>query len=183
MEKVKRLTEKCTNLMENPKPTLQEITNLIGSLCSTAFTNKISATTAREIHKKPISLPFNSSSKPKFNSGSSMLGKQPGNIEWEVNFVTYKQTYNPNRCFSEGLGGILSQNLALLTFHKIFSLKAADIQVDNTTPLSYLMKIGWAGSRKMTALVNEIWKIALSPKNIITVEYLPRKFRVRAANS
>ena len=84
------------------------------------------------------------SQKPKFNSGSSMLGKQPGNIEWEVNFVTYKQTYNPNRCFSEGLGGILSQNLALLTFHKIFSLKAADIQVDNTTPLSYLMKIGWA---------------------------------------
>ena len=35
IEKIKSLTQKCRNLMENPKPTLWEITSLIGSLCST----------------------------------------------------------------------------------------------------------------------------------------------------
>ena len=36
MEKVRSLTWKWRNLMENPKPTLWEIRSLIGSLCSTA---------------------------------------------------------------------------------------------------------------------------------------------------
>ena len=36
MEKVKSLTQKYRKLMENPKPTLWEITSLISSLCSTA---------------------------------------------------------------------------------------------------------------------------------------------------
>ena len=40
------------------------------------FTNKISATTASGIHKKAIFLPLNSSSEPKFNLGTNMVGKQ-----------------------------------------------------------------------------------------------------------
>ena len=36
MEKVKSLTQKYRNLIENRKPMLWEITSLIGSLCSTA---------------------------------------------------------------------------------------------------------------------------------------------------
>ena len=39
-----------------------------------------------------------------------MVCKQPRNIKWEVSFVTHKQSYNPNRCFSRGLGVILPQN-------------------------------------------------------------------------
>ena len=35
MGKVKSLTQKCRDLMENPKPTLWEITSLIDSFCST----------------------------------------------------------------------------------------------------------------------------------------------------
>ena len=95
MEKVKSLTQKCRNLMENPKPTLWEITSvdrftLLNSISCDAsiFTNKISATTASGIYKKAIFLPLNSSSEPKSNSGTSMVGKQPRNIKWEVNFVT-----------------------------------------------------------------------------------------------
>ena len=33
-----------------------------------------------------------------------MVGKQPRNITWRVNFVAYKQNYNPNRCLPEGWG-------------------------------------------------------------------------------
>ena len=68
------------------------------------FPNKIPATTASRIYKKAISLTFNSSSDSKFTSGTSKVGKQPRNVKWEVNFVTYKQNYYPNRCFSKGLG-------------------------------------------------------------------------------
>ena len=71
-------------------------------------------------------------------------------------------------------------NLALLTFHKMFSLKAAHFQVDNTTAQSCLIKMGGTGSREMTALAKEIWESALSQKIIITAEYLPGKLNVRA---
>ena len=37
--------------------------------------------------------------------------KQPIHIKWEVNFVTHKQNYNPNKCFLKELGGILSENV------------------------------------------------------------------------
>ena len=94
-----------------------------------------------------------------------MMGKQPRNIKWEVNFITHKQNYNPNKCFSERLEAycqkmstgdqwtlqksrlqmnlleIKAINLALPTFHKMSSLKAAHFPVDNITDLSYLMKI------------------------------------------
>ena len=43
-------------------------------------------------------------------------------------------------------------NLALLTFHKMFFLKAAHFQVNNATTLPYLMKMRRTGSREMTAL-------------------------------
>ena len=52
-------------------------------------------------------------------------------------------------------------NLALIIFHKIFSLKAPHFQVDNTTTLLYLIKMGGAGSKDMTALAKEIWKFTL----------------------
>ena len=65
---------------------------LLNSTSSNAgiFTHKISATTPSGIYKKAISLPLSSSSEPKFNSGTNMVGKQPRNIKCEVNLVTHK---------------------------------------------------------------------------------------------
>ena len=71
-------------------------------------------------------------------------------------------------------------NLALLTFYKLFSLKAAHFPVDNATALSYLMKIHGNGNKEMTVLAKETWKFALSRNIIITGEYLPGKLNVRA---
>ena len=62
----------------------------------------------------------------------------------------------------------------------MFSLKVAHCQVDNTTAVLYLMKMDGTGSREMTALAKEIWEFALSQKIIITAEFLPGKFNVRA---
>ena len=137
--------------MENPKPALWEITSLIGSLCSRAQGLIPAFLQIRYLQQQQVK--YNNSSEPKFSS--NMVGKQRRNIKWEVNFVTHKQNYNPNRCFSIGGQWTLQEsrlhinllelkaiNLALLTFYKMFSLKAADFQVDNTAALSYLIKMG-----------------------------------------
>ena len=71
---------------------------MLNSTCCDAsiFTNKISATTACGIYEKAVFLPLNSSSESKFSSGNSIMGKQPKNIKWKVNFFTFKQKYNLN---------------------------------------------------------------------------------------
>ena len=99
-----------TNVVGNYKLDRFTLLNSTGSDAS-IFTNKISATTASGIYKKGIFLPLNSSSEPKLNSGTNMVRKQPRNMKWEVNFVNHKQNYNPNRCFSEELGCILSETI------------------------------------------------------------------------
>ena len=69
-----------TNVVGNYKLDRFTLLNSTSSKPS-IFTNKISATTASGIYKKAISLPLNSSSEPKFNSGTNMMGKQPRNIK------------------------------------------------------------------------------------------------------
>ena len=133
-----------------------------------------------------------------------MMCKQPIHIKWEVNFVAHKQNYKPNKCFLEELGDIQSENvnrrtvdssgvkvthqstrtkatdMTLLICYKMFFLKTAHFQVDNTTGLSHLMKMGGTGSREITALAKEVWEFTLSQKIIIIAEYLPVKLNVRA---
>ena len=77
MEKVKSLTQKYRNLMEELKPMLWEIASLVGSLCSTAQTVML------EFFKKVISLPLNSLSESKFNLRTSMVSKNPKNNNWK----------------------------------------------------------------------------------------------------
>ena len=67
-----------------------------------------------------------------------------------------------------------------INFPQDFPSESSPFQVENTTALSYLIKMGGTGSIKMTALPKEIWKFPLSQKIIITVEYLPGKLSVRA---
>ena len=167
-----------TNVVANYK--LDRFT-LLSSTDSNAsiFTNKISGTAASGIYKKAIFLPLSSSSERKFNSGTNIVGKQPRNIKWEVNFVTHKQNYNPNRCFSEGLGCILSENInrRSMDFSRV---KVTHQSANTSTALSYLMKMGWTGSREMTAMAKEIRGFTLSQKIIVTAEYLPGKLNMRA---
>ena len=69
-----------TNVVENFKLDRFPLLNST-SRNANIFTNKVSTTTASGIYKKAISLPLNSSSEPKFNSGTNMVGKQPRNIK------------------------------------------------------------------------------------------------------
>ena len=180
---------------------LQQLGFIINLKKSVIFTNKISATTASGMYKKEISLPFNSSLEPKFNSGTNMVGKQPRNIKWEVNFVTHKQNYNPNRCFSEGLGAYCQKmsiggqwtlqesrlhisllelkaiNLALLTFHKMFSLKAASRQYNGSIVFD---ENGWDWKQGNDSSRQGNLGIRSITEDHNYCKYLPGKLNVRA---
>ena len=199
----KRDGKSQSNVLGNYK--LDRFTLLNNTSSNTSiFRNKISAATASGIYKKEISLPLNSSSEPKFNSGTIWW---VNNLEiWNGKSIlspinkTIIQTDASQKgwgayCQKISIGGqwtlqesrlhinllqIKAINLTLLTFHKMFSLKSAHFQVDKTAVLSYLMKMGGTGSREMTALAKEIWEFALPQKIIITAEYLPEKLNVRA---
>ena len=117
--------------MQNYK--LNKFTMLNSTNCDASiFTNKISATTASGIYKKTIFLPLNSSSESKFNSGTSIEGKQSKNIKWKVSFVTFKQNYNLNRCFSEELGAYLYRR----------SMDSSRVKVTNQSPRTRSYKSG-----------------------------------------
>ena len=49
-----------------------------------------------------------------------------------------------------------------INFPQDFPSESSPLQVENTTALSYLIKMGGTGSIKMTALPKEIWKFPLS---------------------
>ena len=59
-------------------------------------------------------------------------------------------------------------------------VKVTHQSANTSTALSYLMKMGWTGSREMTAMAKEIRGFTLSQKIIVTTEYLPGKLNMRA---
>ena len=62
--------------------------------------------------------------------------------------------------------------LALLAYHKQFQMKAIHFQIDNTTALSYLVKMMEAKRKYLIELAKEIWKYLQHHATTVTVEYL-----------
>ena len=67
--------------------------------------------------------------------------------------------------------------LAILTFTKLIKPKCIHIQMDNTSALCYLAKMGGTQNKMM---FKEIWSYLLTYNIMITVEYLPSKLNVVA---
>ena len=70
--------------------------------------------------------------------------------------------------------------LALLAYHKHFQMKAIHFQIDNTTILSYVVKMGRTKNKYLMELSKEIWKYLLHHGITITAEYLPSSTDVEA---
>ena len=172
-----------TNVVGNYK--LDRFTFLNSTISDASiFTNKISATTASGIYKKAIFLPLNSLSEPvqeliwlvnnlEISNGKSIASL----INRAIIQTDASQKGWGAYCQKISIGGqwtlqesrlhinlleLKAISLTLLTFHKMLFLKAGHFQVDSTTSLSYLMKMGGTGSREMTALVRESWEFVLS---------------------
>ena len=70
--------------------------------------------------------------------------------------------------------------LALLIFNKPKSLKTVHLQIDNTTALLYLEKMGGTGNQTLLKLSKEIWQYLLKHQITITTEYLPSSLNMEA---
>ena len=75
---------------------------------------------------------------------------------------------------------LLAVKLALLSFTKNRKVRAIHFQIDNTTALRYLTKMGGVKSLEMIKLSKEIWDYLLSRGITITTEYLPSKLNIIA---
>ena len=68
---------------------------------------------------------------------------------------------------------LLAIKFTLPTFSKMMNFRSVDIQVDNQTALSYLLKMGGAKGQELLRVSKEIWDYLLKHHIMITVEYLP----------
>ena len=70
--------------------------------------------------------------------------------------------------------------LALLTFNKRKSLNTGHFEIDNTTALLYVVKMGGTGNQMLLKLSKELWQYLLKHQIKITAEYLPSWLNVEA---
>jgi len=75
---------------------------------------------------------------------------------------------------------LLAVKLALLSFMKDRVVKSIHFQIDNTTAIRYLAKMGGTHNSVLLKLSKEIWKFLLERGITITTEYLPSKLNVIA---
>ena len=73
---------------------------------------------------------------------------------------------------------IKAVKLALLAYHKQFQMKAIHLWIDNTTDLSYLVKMVGTKSKYLVELAKEIWKCFLHHGKKITAECLSSSINV-----
>ena len=63
--------------------------------------------------------------------------------------------------------------LALMSFQKQMEVKAVHSQIDNTTALMYLLKMGFTGNKTLLDLAKDIWDYILKNGITITAKFLP----------
>ena len=68
---------------------------------------------------------------------------------------------------------LIAINYGIKAIHRVKGSLAYHIQVDNTTALAYLVKMGGSKSLEMTKVSKEIWSYLLQEGITITAEYLP----------
>ena len=62
--------------------------------------------------------------------------------------------------------------LALMSFHKQMEVKTVHSQIENTTALMYLLKMGVTGNKRLLNLAKYIWDYILKHGITITAKYL-----------
>ena len=75
---------------------------------------------------------------------------------------------------------LLAVKSAPLSFTKNRKVTAIHFQIENTTALKYLTKMGGVKSLEMIKLSKDIWDYLLSHGITITTEYLPSKLNIIA---
>ena len=75
---------------------------------------------------------------------------------------------------------MIAAELAIKTFTKGKTVKSIHLQVDNTTALKYIVKMGGTKNQTLIAIAKRIWEYLLSNAITLTVEYIPSKLNTAA---
>ena len=74
---------------------------------------------------------------------------------------------------------LLAVKNSILAFTKEKTINPIDIQTDNTTALSYLLKMGGTTDKTLVDLSKDIWKYLILKQITITAEHLPAILNTR----
>ena len=120
-----------------------------------------------------------------------MLGRKPKILQWEVSKSGQASDSNTDRYLTGRLGSqlhgygerkrgncinileLLAVKNAILAFTKEKTINVIHIQTDNTTALSYLLKMGGTTDKTLVDLSKDIWKYLVLKQVTINAEYLP----------
>ena len=75
---------------------------------------------------------------------------------------------------------LIAAEFEILTFTKGKSNIATQLQIDNKTALSYLLKMGGTHNKELLHISKSIWSYLLSKQIAMSAEYLPSALNVHA---
>ena len=175
--------------------------NNSGSFVSSDGFSICSAASNKSIESNSVLLSDYIIPQQQFRGGTSVLDPKSSDFQWVLTDSSSKIFDNKDRCIQEKLRSSLSGNsnrtgmaqqlhinvlemkvvkLALLAYHKQFQMKAIHFQIDNTTALSYLVKMMEAKRKYLIELAKEIWKYLQHHATTVTVEYLQSSINLEA---
>ena len=133
-----------------------------------------------------------------------MVGQQSRTLQWWIGYKTTDTVPYSDRCIQKRLEGcvlrdqnrglwfkkeqgihinqleLLAIRFAILTFVKMWKMLAIHIQVDNTTALSYLLKMGGTKNPDLMQISKEIWEFLFGQGITITAKHLPGNLNCKA---
>ena len=160
-----------------------------GSPAST-ITTQIFTISANSGIEKELFISTGNTFKPRVSGRTAVVDRKSDTVQWEKSSPSLSGYVYDNRCLQKGLESFLSGSEdrgSLVSKGKrtgytnsgIESSKTCHfsihIQMENTSALSYLVKMGGTQNQVMLDLSKEIWAYLIKHKITITVEYLPSK--------
>ena len=143
-------------------------------------------------------------SKRSGTGGTAVVDRKPKILQWEVSNSGQASESNTDRCPTGRLGSqlygcgdwgktvveerklhinileLLAVENSILAFTKEKTINPIDIQTDNTTALSYLLKMGGTTDKTLVDLSKDIWKYLILKQITITAEHLRDILNTRA---
>ena len=209
-EKVKGILQECNIIFSMKEITVFQLTQLVGLLSSTIQAvlpaqiqfrylqiQQVSALKGEKSYKKKIILNDQALGELQwwienltYFSGRYLIQAKPQMV---IQTHTSPECWGAN-CMGTETGGkwsieerklhieleLLAMKNAILVFTKEKTINVIHIQTDNTTALSYLLKMGVTTDKTLVDISKDIWKYLILKHITVTAEYLPSILNTRA---
>ena len=172
-KKVSKVQKQCQELLQKIQVSILELTKLIGLLSPTILAVLPAQINFRYLQQQQIQAGVilqKSDSEQKLQGRTALVDKKFENLQWSLLDLVSQSSADTGRCIQKGMGCSMSRDiirgrqwskekqllqinvlelkvvkLALLTINKEKSLKAVHFEIDNTTALLCLVKMGGGG--------------------------------------